>query len=481
MKQDSETPDDQRQPAELNPGQQQAVPRRHFLRAGAAMGAAAFLAACGGAPEVAVPAPTVAGKAASNTTAAAAPTAPAAAATASRAAATTGQKVSGDIGLRYFPFGTGVEDIYADFAKQFQSANPDAKVRLDLQPWDNRYPKMLADLAAGQGPDVVFVTTDVLIRFTGANAIAVAGDLIPEQTWQGYADKTVEEITYNGKRWFIPMDQEVPLVLTNKAIFQKVGLDPEKPPTTWDEIREVCRKVKAADPNVFGWGYAAGSSTLNTTFYPFLYQAGGRPISKDGSEPTFNSDAGVEALSFIVEMFDQGWVSQQWLQPVTPAQDPFNLGKQAMSTQVFAAGLITLRKTAPEIKYGIAPMIKNKEAWGFGGMRSWAISAQSKNKDAAAALVRFLVKPENMARHSEAFGVFPVNKEAATQVYKNDAELAGLKERLPLIFGEQKHKYGRDLMPLVTPEIQAAILKAKTPKQALDDAAAKVRALFAKG
>ena len=36
-------------------------------------------------------------------------------------------------------------------------------------------------------------------------------------------------------------------------------------------------------------------------------------------------------------------------------------------------------------------------------------------------------------------------------------------------------------MPLVTPEIQAAILKQKTPKQALDDAATKVRELFAKG
>jgi len=52
---------------------------------------------------------------------------------------------------------------------------------------------------------------------------------------------------------------------------------------------------------------------------------------------------------------------------------------------------------------------------------------------------------------------------------------------LEFTFGEQKHKYGRDLMPLVTPEIQAAIIGDKTPQQALDDAAKAVTELFAQG
>jgi multiple sugar transport system substrate-binding protein len=438
-----------------------------------------MLAACGGTPPAANTA----------ATAGAGPAAPAAATSgaveqasgATVAAGTTGQKVTGEVGIRFFPFGAGVEEIYQGFATEFQSQNPGAQVRLDLQPWENRYPKMLADLAAGQGPDVMFVTTDVLIRFVGANAISPAAELLPTEAWDGYADKTLGEVTYEGKRWFGPMDQEIPVWLTNKTIFEKAGLDPNKPPATWDEIREVCRKVKATDPSLYGWGYPAASATLNTTFYPFLYQAGGRPISEDGKEPTFNSEAGVEALSFIVELFEQGWASQQYLQPIETGQDPFTQGKQAISNVMFAAGILTLRKTAPDLKYGLTPMLKHKEQWGFGGMRSWAISARSKNKEAAAALLNFLIKPENMARHSEAFGVFPVKAQAAEQVYKNDPELAGLKDRMPMIFGEQKHKYGRDLMPLVTPEIQAAILKQKTPKQALDDAATKVRELFAKG
>jgi multiple sugar transport system substrate-binding protein len=322
-----------------------------------------------------------------------------------------------------------------------------------------------------------------LIRFVGAQALAPVEDLLPQETWEGYDEKALNEVSYEDKRWYAPMDQEVPVWMINQSIFEKVGLDPTKPPATWDEIREVCRKVKATgDPNLWGWGYAAANPSLNTAFYPFLYQAGGRPISEDGSEPTFNSEAGVETLSFIVELFDQGWASPQYLQPIQLGQDdPFSQGQQAISNMFFAAGVLNLRQNAPDLKYGIMPIIKHKEQWGFGGMRSWAIAGNSQNKEATAAFLSFLVRPENMVRHSEAFAVFPAKAQATEQVYKDDPELAALKAELPHIFGEQKHKYGRDLMPLVIPEIQAAILKQKTPKQALDDAAAKVRELFAKG
>lgn len=397
-----------------------------------------------------------------------------------RAAARQG--IEGEVGVRFFPFGPGVEDLYQSFADEFRAENPGVEVRLDLQPWDGRYPKMLADLAAGQGPDVMFVTTDVLIRFSESGVLEPLDDALPAAAWDGYGADALDEVSYQGSRWFAPMDQEMPIWMTNPAIFERAGLDPAQPPGTWDEIRELCRRVQAAgDPNLYGWGYSAASATLNTTFYPFLYQAGGRPLSEDGSEPTFNSEAGVEALSFIVELFEQGWAPQQYLQPIEEGQDPFILGTQAISVHEFVAELINVRQNAPDLRAGLTPMLGHKESWGFGGMRSWAMSRSARNKEAAAAFLAFLVRPEITARHAQAFGVFPLKPQALDLAYRDDPELAALQERLPRVFGEQKHKYGRDLMPLVTPEIQGAILGQKTPKQALDDAAVQVRELFARG
>lgn len=454
--------------------------RRRFLHSLMSGGALAVLAACGTQQSTA---PTVA-----PTTAPTNSTAPtvAPANTPTTAATTqppaTGTGLSGEVNLRYFPFGTGVEELYGQFAKEFEEKNPGVKINLDLQPWDNRYPKMLADIAAGQGPDVMFITTDVLIRFVKADALRPLDDLVSPAAWEGYSEDMLNEISYEGKRWYTPMDQEVPVWIANTALLEKAGMAASDLPSTWDDIRNICRKVQAlGEAGLWGWGYNAAAATLNTTFYPFLYQAGGRPLSEDGSQPTFNSEAGVEALAFIVEMFENKWASQQYLQPIEAGQDPFTLGKQAISNQSFVNTVITLRKTVPDLKYAIGPVLSYKEQWGFGGRRSWGMAKTARNPEAAAAFLEFLTSPEIMVRHSEPFGVFPIKAQARQQVYKNDPEIAAVAERVPNIFGEQKHRYGRDLMPLVTPEIQAAILKQKTPKQALDDAAKAVSELFAKG
>ena len=389
---------------------------------------------------------------------------------------------SGEISVRIFPFGLGVEELYQEFVDEFQTEYPDYQVNIDLQPWNDRYPKMLADLAAGQGPDVMFVTTDVLIRFAEAEAIVPLGDVLPASVWEGYVETAVEEVEWNGARWFTPYDQEVPLWMANLGILDSVGVGADNLPATWDDMRAVCRQVKeAGDPLVFGWGYNAASATLNTTFYPFLYQAGGRPLSEDGTEPTFNSEAGVEALSFIVELFQNEWASPEYLQEIPEGQEPFPQGRQAVSTHTFAAGMKEMQVIAPDIEFGITPMLRQEEAWGFGGMRSWAMSNTTENQEAAAAFMEFMVRPEIMLRHAEQFGVFPTKTDALEDAYSDDPQMAELRDHLDNTFGEQKHKYGRDLMPLVTPQIQAAILGEKDPQQALDDAAAAVAALFEQG
>jgi multiple sugar transport system substrate-binding protein len=392
------------------------------------------------------------------------------------------QGLTGEVNLRYFPFGAGVEDLYAAFAAEFEAANPGVRVQLDFQPWDNRYPKMLADLAAGTGPDVMFITTDVLIRFSEAEAIVPLDGVLPPEVWEGYEPAAVEEVSLGGNRWYVPMDREVPIWMANRAILREAGLDPEQPPATWEDLLGAGEAVKdATDGAAYGWGYNAASPTLNTTFYPFLYQAGGRPISEDGRQPTFNSPAGVEALTYIVELFEREISPMEYLQPIESGQDPFTQGYQAVSIQNFVSGLLTLRQAAPDIDASLTPVIRHKEAWGFGGMRSWAMSSSARTPEAAAAFLAFLTRPEIMTRHAEAFGVFPVKTAALGSVYQDDPEIAGLRDRFPNIFGEQKHKYGRDLMPLVVPEIQGAILGEKSPQQALDDAASQVMDLFAQG
>src|SRR5699024_968754 len=51
-----------------------------------------------------------------------------------------------------------------------------------------------------------------------------------------------------------------------------------------------------------------GTESLNQTFYQYLWQAGGAVLSEDQSEAAFNSSEGLDALEFIKEMVDNGWL-----------------------------------------------------------------------------------------------------------------------------------------------------------------------------
>jgi multiple sugar transport system substrate-binding protein len=162
-------------------------------------------------------------------------------------------------------------------------------------------------------------------------------------------------------------------------------------------------------------------------------------------------------------------------------QQPWFQGRQAISNAHKQNALTNARKNAADIKRGLLPTLKHKEQWGFGATRSWAITTSSKNRETAAAFLAYLARPEHMLKHNESFGFLPAKATVASQAYKADPEFAQLTAAQTVTFDEQKHKYGRDMMSLVVPEIQAAITKAKSPKQALDDAAGKVREMFAKG
>lgn len=92
----------------------------------------------------------------------------------------------------------------------------------------------------------------------------------------------------------------------NKKMFQDAGLDPTKPPQTYDELVAACTKLTRAgsDGRVTQWGYAesmeAGSPMLNT-FERWLYRAGGDILDARGNV-VFNDARGLRALQAVYDL-----------------------------------------------------------------------------------------------------------------------------------------------------------------------------------
>lgn len=80
--------------------------------------------------------------------------------------------------------------------------------------------------------------------------------------------------------WAIPTSTLVMGLQYRKDLFVAVGLDPDRPPRTWEELLDYARKLTRPERNQYGLSLPGGQ-TLGWGAYTFLVSAGGRAVMQD--------------------------------------------------------------------------------------------------------------------------------------------------------------------------------------------------------
>ncbi len=183
---------------------------------------------------------------------------------ASLAACSTGGSASGKTEIRVATFPAGADEAaYAAFATQeaqFEKLNPDIDVIGVEYEWTG--PTFAVQLAGGSLPDVFTVP------FTDAKTLLENGqlmDVTKEVTDLGYADKFNPIILdavkdADGKIFGFPRQAYAMGLQYNRQLFEQAGLDPDSPPTTWDEVRADAKIISEKTGKA---GYA--QMTMNNT------------------------------------------------------------------------------------------------------------------------------------------------------------------------------------------------------------------------
>ena len=187
--------------------------------------------------------------------------------------------------------------------KAFEKANPNIIVKPVEYQWTG--PTFSAQLAAGTLP------TEFNVPFTDSQSLANAGqlaDITADVKKLPYADKfnkSLLQVAENDKGdiFGIPYGPYAYGLSYNRALFTKAGLDPNKPPTTWDEVRTdaktISDKLGIAGFMVFTSGNTGGWGLTEQT-----YSRGGRMEVTNGTKTTVtaDNDATVAALKFLQTM-----------------------------------------------------------------------------------------------------------------------------------------------------------------------------------
>ncbi len=144
-------------------------------------------------------------------------------------------------------------------------------------------------------------------------------------------------VTAAGHIYGVPRHVTLYYFYWNKKMFQEAGLDPTKPPQTYEQLVAMCTKLtkdKDGDGRIDQWGYAESmdvASPMLNTFERWLYRAGGDILDSRGN-PVFNDRRGLRALQAIYDLiYTHKCIDPGALQLGNPAtRQVFNAGRVAM-------------------------------------------------------------------------------------------------------------------------------------------------------
>ena len=168
----------------------------------------------------------------------------------------------------------------------------------------------LLAMAGGTAPDVFYVNFRKLYQYRDQGFLAPLDEFIKKEphVLDLVHPEIRKVITVDGHIYSIPWFQCAMALNYRKDLFRDAGLDPDKPPRTWDEFYEYSRKLTDQDKGQWGFGFPMVSGSWYLT--DFIWQAGGDVIvkGKDGKyRAVFNSAGAVEALRFFKKLTRDPW------------------------------------------------------------------------------------------------------------------------------------------------------------------------------
>jgi multiple sugar transport system substrate-binding protein len=291
------------------------------------------------------------------------------------------------------------EDTWKEIINNFE-AQEGVEVDYQLIGFEVYFDRLVTAFSAGQAPDVTFADLGGWVpTFASKGWLEPLDDKIA--SWDG-TDKIWENlwptVEYKGNKYGLPWYTDCRLLLYNKRMFREAGLDPNKPPTTWDELLEYAQKLTDESKHVYGYGVSGSKSEVTTLGYiMFLYSNNGKLLTDDYSKAAFNTPEGLEALKFYTDLYKEYKVSP----PNTLAygedeyRDMMAQDKIAMAIGgPWSFPLIEMANPAIKGEYAVALHPYNTTpASVFGGWAS-VISKESKNKELAWKFIKYITSYE---------------------------------------------------------------------------------------
>lgn len=227
----------------------------------------------------------------------------------------------------YNTMGTKYTDMMTHYIEEFNKLYPNIHVECtSVGSYDDVRDQISTEITVGNQPNLAYCYPDHVALYNLAGAVATLDSLIDSQIEVKRADGTTEILGlteeqkndfiagyYNEGRQFgddlmysMPFSKSTEVLYYNKTFFEENGLTV---PTTWDEMKEVCAKIKAIDPNSIPLGYDSESNW----FITMCEQYGSPYTSATGDHFLFNNETNRNFVKMFREWYQAGYLTTQKL------------------------------------------------------------------------------------------------------------------------------------------------------------------------
>jgi multiple sugar transport system substrate-binding protein len=370
-------------------------------------------------------------------------------------------------------------DALSEMVKEFNRTHPDIEVTVNqVSSYEALSQKLMASIQANKQPDIAQVFESWTSKFIEAKVLSPMDEFITSD--DKFTDKQLTDFypvfiasnTFDGKMWSFPFNKSVRMIFYNKDAFVRANLDPNKPPANWDEMREYCKtftKDQNGDkqPDTFGTNYAPNAWQMIN----LLYQAGGQVLDAQG-KVVLNQKPGVEALTYLTDLINKD--KTVYLVTGYNGQNDFLAGKVAIY-EGSSVSITHMKQQTINFNMGYAPLptYKTNQSAISGSNVVIFKNADKKREQAAWEFVKWFTDTEQTAKWSSLTNYMPIRKSAMQTVTMKDMlaanpQSAAVYAQLDNAVTEPQIPQWFEARGELEKAIEMALLKKKTPQQALD-------------
>lgn len=318
----------------------------------------------------------------------------------------------------YYPVAVAgpITQIIDGYIAKFQTQNPNIKVKAVLSGgYGDTLTKIQTTIkGGGTPPDVAVLLSTDLYSLVDSNAIlplddmvkAAGGDKFTADFYPAYLANS----NYQSHIWSLPFQRSIPVMYYNKDLFKAAGLDPAKPPTTYQEMVTAAQKLTKADGST--WGLEISSDGIPYWLFQSFVIGAGANVFSASNKTTFDTPAVATALQQFSDLPNKYKVMPTGILLWANMPNDFVNGKAAMIWH--SSGSLTNILKQAKFDVGVTNTVGDKgpgAATGGGNMYIFK-GIPADHQAAAWKFLQFMSSAEIQADWSINTGYVPARKSA---------------------------------------------------------------------